>query len=64
MAVAQTATNAHQCPITFLVDIFPLYIHPSTLNEITEHINKCFLDDSLSAHHRFCVPPKGWDWWD
>ena len=57
----QTTTDAHQCPITFPVDIFPLYIHLSTaVNEITEHINKCILDDSLSAHHRFHIPPKGW----
>ena len=42
-AVAQTTINAHQCPITFLVDIFSLSVHPSTpVNEITEHINDCF----------------------
>ena len=60
-ALAQTATNAHQCPITFLADIIPLHVHPSTaVNEILQHINECFLDDSFSARHWFRVPHKGW----
>jgi hypothetical protein len=36
-------------------------VHPSAaVHRITEHINKCVLDNGLRSHDRFRVPLKWW----